>query len=320
MLTISRFGRGLTSDENKHGCAIKTLFFIALTLLIGSTQVGAKEMLVSEIAYNIPDLDNEKTAGIYKAALTKINTTWTVNFHQNVSQTVDSPLTVKTSYARLKFSVKGKGDIVFYIKPKDLYVVGYMVGGRYYAIEGQPIPTDVKDIDIVRLKFTADYPNLGDSHGTQRTSIMYSWMRLSDALKPLFNNHPAPSEDEAKKALLTVIPMFVEGARFQYSIGDKIYSNIAVYKGQGEPGAPGEKPKAPLGNAEIELMNNWSALSKFGFSIVDKPDTKPITIDNVVYSSFADVSKKVAIFLITQKGSVGSQKAESSYSVVSDAL
>lgn len=300
----------LKSVANRVGVFSRALLVVgALVSAINVTYVSAKENEVSNavhtfepIVLTVPDMDNAPTAETYTGTLNQIRASWATTISGDVvrgrvSQTIPSPLSGMASYARLKFKVDN--DFVeFYIKPENFYVVGYVVANRYFALKDDPVPSEFKGKEV-KLTFKGDYQSLGDGNGAKRKTIKYGWVELQSVLDPLIKK--PGNEAVSKKALITVIPMFMEGARFKPSIGNRIHANI-VRSGAG----------APLENADLQLMDNWSKLSKFGFSILDKPTTPPLTVNGKTYKTFDDVAGDVAAFLITQKNRADSLVTTSS--------
>ncbi|WMI97791.1 ribosome-inactivating family protein [Pseudomonas chlororaphis subsp. aurantiaca] len=332
--SILKVDEGVFRPFSKFGVYIKLLLVVCVSaLFIMSVCVSAKENDTSvsaatfaPVELGVPKGDNAASAGTYISTLNQIIKKWATPINGTVSQgrvsqTYNENLS-SDSFAKLKFTLDDNRIVRFYVRPKDLYVLGYSVYDpsrpdrpeRYFKIkeEGKwntPNPAGFQDGNIKNLNFEGSYKGLGDESASVRKGINYGWVALSNSLKPLFSaldsdiSVPMSSQNEslAKKALLVVVPMFVEAARFKPSIGDKINKNII----SGVVSCDQNKGTCPLKSDDMDLMNCWAKLSRLGYLFVDG---KTIAGQNVVcnkeYASFNEVSAKVSTFLITQKNDI----------------
>lgn len=252
-----------------------------------------------DIACSMPTDDDEDTATQYGKALQLIRSYWAVPLDWQTpnpaSESIASPTVV---FATLRFLDDSDREVIkFYINRQNLYVVGYEIGGTYYAIMGQPKPGE-KPSQVVDLKFEGSYQGL-ESAGLNRDKINYGWQTLTSSLRKLVLE-PLGGTDGvgAKKALLVVIPMFMEGARFQYSIGRDIEFNIKNY-------ATGR----PVQGFNKSLMDNWSKLSVIAFNSRAGKKVVPLTITGTLpnglkntetFDNYNGVTGSLGI-LLTQK-------------------
>ncbi|QZI70665.1 ribosome-inactivating family protein [Pseudomonas protegens] len=243
-----------------------------------------------DIACALHDVDDEESAEQYDKALQliRLQLAKPLNWPGSPNPMSESQIAAADKFASLKFYAENKKDVVkFYINQRDLYVVGYQVNGTYYALKDHAGPALKPK---VTLSFGGSYKDL-ESSDVDRKKISYGWAVLSSSVTKLAVDPTGGKDGKiAKKALLVVIPMFMEGARFKYSIGQDIKQNIAIggYKN-------------PLQSYNIDLMESWSKLSTLAFTTQAGGSAASVMVDNTkTFKNYQDVSGSLAI-LLTQK-------------------
>ncbi|MGE8412660.1 MAG: ribosome-inactivating family protein [Pseudomonas sp.] len=251
-----------------------------------------------DIACSMPTKDNADTAKGYESALTLIQKQLAkaLDWKGVLNPVTESQVAASGKFASLRFLDDNQKEVVrFYINLRDLYVVGYKVGATYYELKDQTGP-DLQP--KVKLSFGGSYQQL-ETKEVDRTDINYGWVVLTSSLNKLALDPSGGREGKgARKALLVVIPMLIEGSRFKYSIGRDIQQNI-VKEGEGRP----------VQSYNIDLMESWRKLSDLAFSsYAPKKGEKvtPVTIapntsEAKTFKDYKDVSGSLGILLTLKK-------------------
>lgn len=240
---------------------------------------------LTTLDFIVPNSDGSTAADRYTNTLVDIRDNWApIVVSGDVHRLEDNP---SVPYFILGLSVDGK-RVDFYISSSNLYVVGFRIGNTYYALQGEGYGTPSfqgnEEVTISNLGFSGDYLSLERTSGTSRSSLNYNIGSLTSALYSEINT---PNDSNAATLLLTVIPMFIEGARFIPSIGHDIAENIR------------NSTPSPISARDQSIMNSWSLLSSYYEHALNDPNTSSVNVGGTTYTTAAQVAALISIILVS---------------------
>ncbi|WP_161566239.1 ribosome-inactivating family protein [Pseudomonas aeruginosa] len=264
----------------------KMFVFLVLLVLCGGRAVADLSRPLMSIDFLVPHADSANVAELYLGVLRDIQDNWAPERVSNsVRGLVSSSAEVSQArdYYQLGMTFSDR-SLSFYVHPANLYIVGFRVDNVYYAIRNEFVPNFGVGsvVSVVTLGFEGDYLSMERAAGTDRSRLHYGMVGLGNSLLQEMNS---PSDTNAARLLLMVVPMFIEGARFIPSVGTDIANGIR----NGEPGSISARDQA--------LTTSWNALGEYYRSALNDPRTPPVNVGGTSYSTAAQVAALISIIM-----------------------